>query len=232
MAMERYLITGASRGIGRAIALRLAEAGRILLLHGRDKTALEKSCHLVKDKGGEVVPIVADLGNLNEVEVLIRKVGSDPLQVLVNNAGVAFVKPFDEVTLVQWQQTLAVNVTAPFLLMQRLLPLMPKGASIVNILSIAARVGSPNWSSYCMSKFALEGLSQSVREELRPRGIRLITIYPAATTTDIWNNVPGTWPREKMLKPEEVAEAVHFALTRPSDTLVETITVGNLEGKL
>jgi NAD(P)-dependent dehydrogenase (short-subunit alcohol dehydrogenase family) len=152
--------------------------------------------------------------------------------VLVNNAGIACVKPFDEITLDQWRETLAVNILAPVLLTQRLLRLMPKGASVVNILSIAAKEGIPHWSSYCLSKFALEGLSQSLREELRPRGIRVITVYPSATDTNIWNSVPGTWPRDKMLKPEQVAEAVDFALTRPADVLVDTITVGNVAGKL
>ena len=93
--------------------------------------------------------------------------GEAPLNVLVNNAGIAIVKPFAEITQVEWDQTLGVNVTAPFLLTQHFAPRMPPGASVVNILSIAAKTGFANWSAYCMSKFALEGLSQSVREELR-----------------------------------------------------------------
>src|SRR5438045_6962040 len=76
---------------------------------------------------------------------------------------------------------------------------MPPGASIVNILSIAAKTGFPNWSAYCMSKFALEGFFQSTREELRERKIRVINIYPAATDTNIWNSVEGDWPRGKMI---------------------------------
>ena len=83
-----------------------------------------------------------------------------------------------------------------------------------------------------MSKFALEGLSQSIREELREHKIRVINIYPAATDTEIWNNVEGDWPRHKMISPEEVASAVVFALSRPPDVLVENITLGNLSGSL
>ena len=79
---------------------------------------------------------------------------------------------------------------------------MKAGASIVNILSIAAKTGFANWSSYCMSKFALEGFSQSIREELRPRGIRVLNIYPAATDTEIWEPIEGNWPREKMMSSE------------------------------
>ena len=95
---------------------------------------------------------------------------------------------------------------------------MPPGSTIVNILSIAAKTGFPNWSAYCMSKFALEGFSQSVREELRERDIRVMNIYPAATNTDIWNDVEGEWPRRKMISAEEIAEAVAYALSRPGET--------------
>ncbi len=131
---------------------------------------------------------------------------------MINNAGVAVVKPLDQITLQEWQTIFAVNVTAPFLLTQRLLPMMPSGASIVNILSVTAKTGFPSWSAYCMSKFALEGFSQSVREEVRPRGIRVLNIYPAATNTEIWNAVEGEWPREQMMLPEEIGDAVAYAL--------------------
>ena len=83
-----------------------------------------------------------------------------------------------------------------------------------------------------MSKFALEGLSQSVREELREHKIRVINIYPAATDTGIWNSVEGDWPRDKMISPEEVAGAVAYALSRPADVALENITLSNLTGNL
>ena len=121
--------------------------------------------------------------------------------------------------MIEWEQTLGVNITAPFMLMQHFAPQMPPGSSIVNILSVAAKTGFTNWSSYCMSKFALEGLSQSIREELRDHRIRVINIYPAATDTDIWNNVDGNWPRDKMISAEEVAGAVAYALSRPADVM-------------
>ena len=134
--------------------------------------------------------------------------------------------------MVEWEQTLGVNITAPFMLMQRFAPQMPPGSSIVNILSVAAKTGYPNWSAYCMSKFALEGLSQSVREELRDHKIRVINIYPSATNTDIWNQVEGEWPRDKMIPADEVAGAVAYALARPPDVLLENITLGNLSGAI
>jgi NAD(P)-dependent dehydrogenase (short-subunit alcohol dehydrogenase family) len=145
---------------------------------------------------------------------MVEAVGAEPLDSLVNNAGIAVVKPLDAITLEEWQAMLAINVTAPFLLTKAFAAKMQPGASIVNVLSIAAKTGFPNWSSYCMTKFALEGFSQAVREELRPRGIRVINLYPAATDTDIWNSVDGDWPREKMMQPSEIADAVAYALSR------------------
>ena len=230
--MKRYLITGASRGIGRAIAEKLAAEDVTLLLHGRDTVALAEVCKAVKPRCGGVVRLIHDLAIKAGVSDLIAAVGRDPLDLLVNNAGIAIVKPFGEITPVEWEQTLGVNVTAPFLLTQRFAPKMPPGASIVNILSIAAKTGFPNWSAYCMSKFALEGFSQSVRGELHEHKIRVINIYPAATNTEIWKNVEGDWPRNKMISAEQVASAIVYALSRPADVTVENITLSSAAGNL
>ena len=230
--MKRILITGASRGIGRAIAEKLAAPDVTLLLHGRDTVALAETCKAVQSHCAGVVKLIHDLATEKGVANLISEVGGDPLNVLVNNAGIAVVKRFREVTLEEWKQTLGVNVTAPFLLKQRFVGQMPPGSSVVNILSIAAKTGFANWSAYCMSKFAVEGFSQSVRDELRERRIRMINIYPAATNTEIWDDVTGDWPRDKMIAPEEVASAVVYALSQPANVAVENVTLSNAAGNL
>src|SRR5436190_149517 len=230
--MKRYLITGASRGIGRAIAEKLAAPDITLLLHGRDTVALAEVCKTVEPRCGGVIRLIHDLAVTSGISDLIAAVGSDPVDLLINNACIAVAKPFGEITSVEWEQTLGVNVTAPFLLTQRFAPGMPPGASIVNILSIAAKTGFPNWSAYCMSKFALEGFSQSVREELRDRKIRVLNIYPAATSTEIWESVAGDWPREKMMSPDEVASAIAYAHSRPNEIALENITLSSLSGHL
>src|SRR6266850_4592062 len=230
--MKRILITGASRGIGRAIAEELAEPDVTLLLHGRDTVALADTCKAVQSRCAGVVKLIHDLATEKGVSNLISEVGGDPLNVLVNNAGIAVVKPFREITPDEWKQTLGVNVTAPFLLMQRFAGQMPPGSSVVNILSIAAKTGFANWSAYCMSKFALEGFSQSVRAELRDHRIRVLNIYPAATNTEIWDDVSGDWPREKMISAEEVASAVAYALSRPENVAVENVTLSSLTGSI
>lgn len=230
--MKRYLITGASRGIGRAIAEKLAGQDTLLLLHGRDTVALAQTRKAVESQCAKVALLIHDLATSAGVSDLIAEVGNEPIHLLVNNAGVAVVKPFTEITPIEWEQTVGVNITAPFLLTQRFAPRMPPGSSIVNILSVAAKRGFSNWSAYCMSKFALEGFSQSIREELRDRKIRVINVYPAATATDIWDSIQGKWPRQKMMSATQVADAVAFALARPTDTLVENITLTSLTGNL
>jgi len=230
--MKRYLITGASRGIGRAIAEKVAAEDITLLLHGRDTVALAETRKGVEAHCSKVIPLIHDLATSAGVSDLIAEVGAQPIDLLVNNAGVAIVKPFGEITQIEWEQTVGVNITAPFMLTQHFAPRMPPGSSVVNILSIAAKTGFANWSAYCMSKFALEGFSQAVREELREHKIRVINIYPAATDTNIWSSVEGNWPREKMISPNDVASAVAYALSQPAEVALENISLSNLTGNL
>lgn len=230
--MEQYLITGGGGGIGRAIALKLAGGEKRFWLTGRNADKLKETARLVEQRSGEAHAMVCDLTDTKQIDDLIRRIGREPLSALIHNAGIAVVKPFEEVTPEEWERQNAVNLTAPFLLTRGLLPNLGEGSSIVSILSVAARTPFANWSSYCAGKFGLDGFTRSIREELRPRGIRVINFYPQATATDIWDAVPGDWPKENMLAPEQVAEAVAFALSRPSSVLVEDIALGNLGGNL
>src|SRR5262249_5530505 len=195
--MKRYLITGASRGIGRAIAEKLAAKDGELLLHGRDTVALTQTRKAVEPQCTKVTLLIHDLATARGVSDLIAEVGREPIELLVNNAGIAIVKPFTEITSIEWEQTIAVNVTSPFLLTQRFAPEMPPGHSIVTFLPVAAKPASQNWSPYFMSKFALEGFSRCARKKLRDQKVRVINFYPAATDTDIWSQVEGKWPRDR-----------------------------------
>src|SRR5436309_8124822 len=149
--MKRYLITGASRGIGRAIAENLTGPDVELLLHGRDTVALAEVCEAVKPLCAHVSRLIHDLAVPSGVSDLIDQVGKKPLNLLVNNAGIAIVKPFCEITSVEREQTVGVNITAPFMLAQHFSLHMPPGSIIVNILSIAAKPGFGYSCAYCMS---------------------------------------------------------------------------------
>ncbi|MFH2048297.1 MAG: SDR family oxidoreductase [bacterium] len=228
--MDRYLITGASRGIGRAIAVALANKNSEILIHGRDKKALDKTAQLVEKKDGKATKIISDLSNTEGIDHIVNEIGTKSIKALINNAGITLVKPFEEITLEEWNNILFINVTASFLLIQKLLPLLSKGTSILNILSTAARKGYTEWSAYCMSKYAMEGFTQCIRGELQPKGIRVINIYPGGTQTEIWKDVPGEWDFDSMLKPSVVADAVKFALDSPSDVLIDNLTIQNTAG--
>ncbi|MFQ5499505.1 MAG: SDR family oxidoreductase [Candidatus Zixiibacteriota bacterium] len=230
--MKQILVTGASRGIGRAVAVRLSAPGRTIWLHGRDRDALEETCKVVVEAGGKPIVILADLADDEQLSQMIDRLSAQQFDLVVNNAGLAHVENLNDISLEHWQQSFAVNVTAPFRLIQKVTPSMPPGSAVVSILSSAAKTGFPGWSSYCMSKFALEGFTRSVREELRLNGIRVINVYPGATDTDIWNDIAGSWPREKMMPASEVAEAVAYAVERPGDVLIESIDLGGLGGNL
>jgi 3-oxoacyl-[acyl-carrier protein] reductase len=185
-----------------------------------------------RSEGCVVRKLCSDFSQPGDVQTFVDTIQTTPFDAIINNAGVTVVKPIEETSLHEWQQVLAVNLTAPFIIIKGLLPQMPHGASIVNVLSVASKNGFPNWSSYCASKFAMEGFSQSLRDEVRHRGIRVVNVYPSATDTELWEGVPGTWPREQMLSPDKVAEAIAFAINQPPDVVVESIAIGNQAGKL
>jgi NAD(P)-dependent dehydrogenase (short-subunit alcohol dehydrogenase family) len=230
--MERIVITGASRGIGRAIATRLAMPGRELVLHGRNTAALVDAAGAVRARGATARVVTGNLATTLGVRALAAVAADGPVRAIVNCAGVAIVKSVQDISPEEWERGLFLNVTAPFLLIRSLLGRLEPGSSVVTILSVAARRGFPGWSAYCTAKFAIEGFTQCLREELRGRGVRVINVYPSATDTALWDGIAGTWPRERMIPPEQVAEAVAFALERPDRVLVDSIDLGDVSGAL
>src|SRR5437773_12356598 len=123
--MKRYLITGASRGIGRAVAEKLAAEEAVLRLHGRDTVALPQTRKAVEPRCAEVALLVHDLAKRSGVSDLIAQVENAPIDLLVNNAGVAVVKPFTEIMSIEWEQTVGGNITAPFILACHCAPCLP-----------------------------------------------------------------------------------------------------------
>ncbi len=230
--MQNVLITGASKGIGRAIAIKLASKDSYLFIHGRDQKGLADTAKAIEKKGGSATQILADLNTPEGCEKLVQGVGQTALNSLINNAGIPMKRSIGVLTLYDWNQVVSINITAPFLITQKLLPRMKKGSSIVYILSGAAKNVYPEASAYCMSKFGLRGFAESLREELRPQGIRVINIYPSAVDTPLWESMPGEWPRDKMMTPADVAEAVAFALSCRESVMVDDITIENIAGRL
>jgi NAD(P)-dependent dehydrogenase (short-subunit alcohol dehydrogenase family) len=229
------LVTGATRGIGLAIARTLAAAGCNLIVTGRDEKALKKiSRELLRHKI-RVLAKPCDVRDPHSVDALFRAIRREfpRLDILINNAGIAQPNlPVDKLPFPIWKDVFATNVDGTFLVTQAALAMMNRGATIVNNLSIAATRVFAGSAAYNASKQAALGLTNTLREELRPRGIRVIGLLPGATNTDIWKTLWPQAPRKKMMSPETIAQAVLDAILLPPDATVETIELLPIAGTL
>ncbi len=226
---ERALITGASRGIGKAVALALARQGVAVALVARSQADLLGVQAEIQAKGGkaEVFPIdLADLRALPQrLQALLDQFGV--CDVLVNNAGIAHVGPLATLSLSDWQRVIDLNLTAAFLCAQAVLPGMrqQRCGTIVNIISIAGKRAFPNWGAYCASKFGLLGFSQALAAEERQHGIRVTSLCPGAVDTPLWDTVQVDFDRSKMLSPEWVADLIADIVRLPKGAVVEDLTL-------
>jgi NAD(P)-dependent dehydrogenase (short-subunit alcohol dehydrogenase family) len=232
------VVSGGGSGIGREIALALARRGHPLALLGRRQALLEQT--LAEAGGGgeglDGLALVCDVRDADSVaaaaDEIERRWGAASL--VVPAAGLAAISPFEETAPERFRDVLETNLTGTFLLLRALLPGMKRrgGGWIFPILSTAAERGFPGWSAYCASKWGLAGLVAALREELRGSGVRLTALYPGATDSPLWDDLPGTWNRALMVPPREVARAVVTALETDPSTLVEEIHLGPVGGAL
>ena len=181
------LVTGGSRGIGRAIALRLAADGaRVAVHYGSDEAAAKETVSRIEAAGGQAFAVQASFGTEGAVDRLFDQLGADlELDILVNNAGIASAHGIAEVTEAELTRLLAVNVTTPLLVVQRAIPLLRDGGRIVNIGSVASRMAVPVQIGYTASKAALESLAPTLALDLGGRGITVNTVAPGVVRTDM-----------------------------------------------
>ena len=235
------LITGASRGIGLAIAQALARQGCNLAITGREKKALlaaERGLNRATRAGApapQLLTQICDVRDAQSVKTLLATIKKKfrRLDILVNNAGISHaMAEVERLPLQTWREVIETDLTGMFLVTQAALPLLRRGGTIVNNLSMAATRVFAGQSAYCAAKHGALGLTRTLREELRPRGIRVIALMPGATDTDIWNQFWPDAPRQRMLRPETVAQAVLDALLLPPEGTVEEITLMPAKGAL
>jgi NAD(P)-dependent dehydrogenase (short-subunit alcohol dehydrogenase family) len=229
------LVTGSSRGIGLAIARALAAKGCHLILTGRDEQALSKAGRELASAKIKILTHPCDVRHPQSVDALFRAIRKQfkRLDILINNAGIAHTNlTVDKLPLPLWQDVIDTNLTGMFLVTQAGLALMKRGGTIVNNLSVAANRVFAGSAAYIASKHGALGLSNTLREELRPRGIRVISLLPGATDTAIWNTFWPQAPRKKMMSSITVAEAVVNAILLPSNATVETLEILPIAGLL
>jgi NAD(P)-dependent dehydrogenase (short-subunit alcohol dehydrogenase family) len=229
------LITGASQGIGLAIARAMAAEGCNLVITGRDKTTLAKACRELKVKNPRLLPCLCDVRDPVSTQELVNAVEGrfHRLDILISNAGIAHPNlSVAELPLNTWREVIDTNLTSMFLVTRAALPLMKSGGAIVNNLSIAAKRVFAGSSAYNASKHGALGFTNTLREELREKGIRVIALLPGATDTAIWKTLWPEAPRQKMMKPETVAQAVVNALVLPAESTVEELVIMPSAGTL
>jgi NAD(P)-dependent dehydrogenase (short-subunit alcohol dehydrogenase family) len=227
------LVTGATRGIGLALARALAAEGCSLILTGRDESALKKIARELAPT--KILAHSADVRDPHSVDALFRAARGQfrRLDIVINNAGIAHANlPVEKLPYPVWKDVLATNLDGTFLVTQAALAIMKRGGTIVNNLSIAATRTFAGSAAYNASKHATLGLTNTLREELRPRGIRVIALLPGATNTDIWTTLWPQAPRKKMMSPATVAAAVVQAILLPANATVETLEILPTTGAL
>ena len=220
------VVTGAGRGIGRAISIKLAELGAHAVLCGRSRPALEQTATAIKDAGGKTSAIQCDVTDLQTVELLSQQIEHNfhRLDILVNNAGISGPSgPLLELLPDAWDQVMNTNLRGVYYSIRALAPLMIKARAghIINISSLAGKNPVPQLAAYSASKWGLNGLTYSVAEELRAHNIRVSLVCPGSVHTDF---SPHTGKNaEKMLQATDVAHVVAMLATQTPQSFASEV---------
>jgi NAD(P)-dependent dehydrogenase (short-subunit alcohol dehydrogenase family) len=219
------LVTGGSRGIGRAIALRLASLGAAVAICGRDEHALRSAAAELQKRTARVFPHLADVTRSAHVASLVEKIESalGPISILVNNAGIGLFGPAHEKSEADWDKVLDTNLKSVFLVSRAVVPSMIRRGSgdIVNISSLAGRNTFAGGAVYCASKWGVQGLSGCMAEDLREHGIRVSVVCPGSVATEF----SGRGPKDpnKVLTPDDVAHAVALIVTQGPQSFLSEV---------
>ena len=220
------LITGAGRGIGAAIAAKIAAMGAAVVLAGRTREPLESTADAIVKAGGQAEAVVCDVMHLSSVEALAAHIDKTlgRLDILVNNAGIGgFGGPLHQLPSESWDEVLNTNLRGVYYCIRALAPLMIRDRTghIINISSLAGKNALPNGAAYAASKWGLNGLSYSVAEELRTYNIRVSVVCPGSVDTELSPHAGKD--KSKMLQPEDVAHTVAMLVTQAPQSFVSEI---------
>ena len=223
-------VTGATQGIGRATAFALGRAGYRVGVCARTASKVEAIVSELRAEGIEAAGAAADVADPEQVRrsvaLVVEQLGE--IGVLVNNAGVLIARPFEELTLEDWDVTIATNVRSLYLVTREVLPGMRRrrDGTIVNVASLAGRNGFAGGTAYTASKHAVLGFARSLMLEVRQEGVRVVTVCPGSVDTGMLVDQPMLTPnRERILQPEDVADAILHAVRLPGRALVSELDI-------
>ncbi len=218
LAGKVSIVTGASQGIGRAIAMHLARSGSRVVLASRNEAKLNTVKEEIIQEKGEVRVVPTDLTRDQDMERLVKETQEvwGSIHILINNAGLGKVAPVVKAKVSDWDETFRVNLRAPMVLSKLVLPKMmeQRDGAIINISSVSGKSGQANGSAYSASKFGLMGFTHSLYDEVREYSIKVAAICPGFVDTPL---IPPMkrMDRSKMIRPEDIADTVLFILTCP-----------------
>lgn len=222
------IVTGASKGIGKAIAVALADAGAKVVLAARTRQTVEDVAAELRETGADVIAVPTDVTDVDAVQNLIQRTLDtyQNLDILINNAGSGKFGTVADFAPSDWDSVINSNLKGVYLCAKYALPhLLQGGGQVINVLSIAAKVAFPASSAYCAAKAGALALTKVLAAEVRDQNIRVTAVLPGSVETPFWDDIPQHPDFEKMLKPEHVANAVLSVCQQPIGMVTEEIIV-------
>ena len=229
-------VTGASTGIGKAIAEKFSSKGCTVVITARSKSRLDDIVKEIRLTGREAMAYVCDVSSERSVIHTAKKIQEKygTIDVLINNAGATVFKSFLDTETKDYDNVIDTNLKGPFLCMKAVLPQMirKKTGSIINILSVAANTTFENSSVYSASKAGMQAMASCIRKEVRKHNIKICNIYPGAVETDMWDIKARQQFRNRMMTPEDIGEITFDVYNKPERLMVEDLVVRPVKGDL
>jgi 3-oxoacyl-[acyl-carrier protein] reductase len=226
---KNILVTGASRGIGKATSKAIADAGANVIMAARDEEALSNLKEEIVSKNGKAIYLVTDLANDDDIRILFEKVEQDygTLDVLINNAGFVIPGELVDFSIKDFDRLIDVNLRAVYLCCQHALKLMlPKGSGyIINISSVVGFKGYPNQTAYTASKHGVVGLSKALSAEVQKYGIRVSLVHPGGVDTDLVGKARPDLDKSVLMQPEDIAQTIMYLLSLSERAMVDEIYI-------